>query len=691
MPTLNIEGRRVKVDDSFLSLSPEQKAQTVDEIAAQIGVKPGEAESQQSQDLRGELSALTQAGRVENPAPKDAGGILQSIDSGMRGAADIMSFGMADEIAGTGNYLVKKLNPFGDGPVSLADEIQQERDIQAYRDEANPVASTVGRVAGGVTQGVGMAKNGLSLLANAPRGAGVVSLAGRGAAEGAAYGAAYGLGSGDGVSDRLSQATGGAVMGGVIGGAVPVIAATGKAIARPITDAISARINPEAFANRKVIERLADGGMDAAQAAAKMAAGNRMSLADVGGKPVRSLLRTAANIPGKGQDAINKTVTIRQMGQGDRLKSIVGQTFADPDGYLAAKDEIADTAKRLAAPLYRKAYETPVHFSQELEGILKTPAGSAALRKAEEIAANEQAPFRQMFVEVFDDGTKRMRRVPDARAWDYIKRGMDDVIEGQTDALTGKVTTSGRAVLGLKNRMLEELDRLNPAYKAARRVWAGQQQLDNALEFGRKAMSMSPEAVRRQVAGMSAAEKEAARAGMAEWVRNSVDKAGFTNNAILRFFGNRNQIQTLRAMFDSPQQFTEFRKAVFAEARKRATYEAVKGNSTTVAQLADMADAGGLQEAVGAARNAVTSGPVNATLQWLGSRLKMLGGLTPDVADKIGKKLLSSDPAKVRQIATELRRIEAAQIASQEKARLVQSALTRALALPAQSMALQPQ
>ena len=34
MATININGRRVKVDDSFLSLSPEQQNATVDEIAA---------------------------------------------------------------------------------------------------------------------------------------------------------------------------------------------------------------------------------------------------------------------------------------------------------------------------------------------------------------------------------------------------------------------------------------------------------------------------------------------------------------------------------------------------------------------------------------------------------------------------------------------------------------------------------
>lgn len=38
MATLNIEGKRVTVDDSFLNLSPEDQAKTVDEIAGQIGI-----------------------------------------------------------------------------------------------------------------------------------------------------------------------------------------------------------------------------------------------------------------------------------------------------------------------------------------------------------------------------------------------------------------------------------------------------------------------------------------------------------------------------------------------------------------------------------------------------------------------------------------------------------------------------
>ena len=44
MATLNIGGKRVKVDDAFLSMSPEQQQATVDEIAHFIQPHPSLSE-----------------------------------------------------------------------------------------------------------------------------------------------------------------------------------------------------------------------------------------------------------------------------------------------------------------------------------------------------------------------------------------------------------------------------------------------------------------------------------------------------------------------------------------------------------------------------------------------------------------------------------------------------------------------
>lgn len=688
MPTLNIEGRKVKVDDSFLQLSPEEQSRTVDEIAGQLGVKqqPEQAEGEDSKSLRSELSNLTTQDKGASP--------LRSVDSFMRGAADIGTFGFADEISGLGNAVVKSLNPFRDnskGFPSVSAEIAKERATQEFRDANDPISSTAGRVAGGVAQGVGLARAGLSLTANAPRTAGIASKIARGAGEGAAYGGAYGFGSGEGLSDRLAQGAGGAASGLVIGAGVPVVAETVKAVARPVVDAVGARVNPGRYASRKIAERLDNSNMTVEQAAQRAAA-DGLSLADVGGQSTRDLLRTTTNIPGKARDRVASQLTLRQMGQGDRLRNAVSQTLADPDGYLAAKDDIAETAKRVAGPLFRQAEQNPIHFSEELESILNTPAGRRALANASELAANEQVPFKQLFFNIADDGAVTVKRVPDMRAWQYIKQAMDDMVDAETDSITKKVSNPGRIINNLKNRMLSELDAQNPVYAQARKAWGGQQSLDKALEFGRNAMSQSPESVRRGIAAMGPAEKEAARAGAAEWIRNAIDKAGFTHNAILRFFSNRHQVANLRALFDNPEQFATFRKAVFAEARRRSTYEAVKGNSTTARQLADMFETGGTQEGFGnAAKTAATQGIVPATLQWVGSRLRMLGGLTPQVADQIAQRLMSANPQNVQRITQELRAIEQSNARAAERSKMVQQVITRALQAPAQYAVSQPQ
>ena len=59
--------------------------------------------------------------------------------------------------------------------------------------------------------------------------------------------------------------------------------------------------------------------------------------------------------------------------------------------------------------------------------------------------------------------------VPTARTWDYVKRGLDDVIEGYRDKTTGKLVLDerGRATLRTLNALRDELKAANPAYGRA--------------------------------------------------------------------------------------------------------------------------------------------------------------------------------------------------------------------------------
>lgn len=686
MATLNINGKRVTVDDAFLSLSQEEQQKTVEEIASQIGAGQRMPDGLQSSDMS-EMSGMLDDFRGDDKYAQDtnirANMEARQLESMLGNRANPSLFvlgasmGLGDDVSAVLNTPFRMIRDrVGPGEAYTRQRALESAMVDRAREKAG-VMGTVAEIGGGLLTGVAATKAGPMMRA-AQSGLGARMAAGAG--EGAFLGGIAGFGNAEGgLVDKASGAAAGTAFGLAAGGAIPAIGAGVRAATKPVRDAISARVNPQGFADRKVVERLTADGKSISQLSNQMREG--MSLADAGGASSRTLLRTTVNVPGPAKEKVTAALIRRQFGQGDRLKTAIEKTFADPDAYLSVKDDIAARAKEIAAPLYREAYEKPIPYTQSLEGILKTNAGKRALAKAKEMASNEQAPFRQWFANIADDGTITRKRVPDMRAWDYIKRALDDMIDGQTDSITRKTTNEGRILVDLKNKMLAELDMHNPAYAAARAASADGFVLDRAIETGRKAMTMEPAALRRAVAGMTPPEKEAVRVGAAEALRKRIDDAGYTHDAVLKIWGNRRDVANLATLFDDEKQFSAFRRQVFAEMRKRATYNAVRGNSTTAAQMADMMDAGGLNETVGALQTAATGRPGAAVLQYIGSRMRMLGGLTPEVADRISQRLMATNPQALQEIVTGLQQIERAQISADAKRAAIEALLVRAGAI----------
>jgi len=115
------------------------------------------------------------------------------VDPFVRGAADTVSLGLADEISGIGNAIITGGN--------VDENIALQRATDQFDEQRNFAPRLSGQIAGGFALPVPAA-------ANTP---------GRLAAVGAGYGAGYGFGSADGgLADRLA----GAAVGGAIGGGV---------------------------------------------------------------------------------------------------------------------------------------------------------------------------------------------------------------------------------------------------------------------------------------------------------------------------------------------------------------------------------------------------------------------------------------------------------------------------------------
>lgn len=217
MATLNIQGKRVKVDDSFLQLSPEDQAKTVDEIAGQIGVSPevpnatAPSDAPSTKQDRLPASDVDQAKAARDDyysrgiyagAYNPLGSIAKTVDAFASGAQRAPLFGWDDEA-------VAGLKALGGADYAKA-QAQEDAKKTAMRQQ-NPIASTTGELAGGLATGGTIASTGATL---AGRSLPVIGRTGGAALEGAAYGGLTGAG-----EAKPGDRTAGALVGGVLGGA----------------------------------------------------------------------------------------------------------------------------------------------------------------------------------------------------------------------------------------------------------------------------------------------------------------------------------------------------------------------------------------------------------------------------------------------------------------------------------------
>lgn len=315
MATLDINGQRVTVDDSFLKLSPDEQQSTVDHIAASLSPKADPV-------------SVNNVGRAFATGVPIVGGLLNKAD------------------AATNAALAPVLNPLFDEKDQLNEPTWTERYAHSLRDQEgtdakfaaqHPIVDTGAKLAGGVAS---MAP----VVAAAPGlfGAtgGFAARTGMGAVSNAALGGADS-------AIRGHDPVSGALVGGLIGGATPTL----EAAASPFISSIMARLNPQGAANRQVARAVSESGRptndiagDVTQAAAE--GQPQFTLADALGNPGQRMLSTVARAPGEGRTDVVNALEQRQAGQGRRISNALAEGFNAPE--TAAATEARLTAARSA-------------------------------------------------------------------------------------------------------------------------------------------------------------------------------------------------------------------------------------------------------------------------------------------------------------------------------------------------------
>lgn len=239
MATLNIGGKKVKVGDEFLRMTPEQQNVAVEEIAASLGgaetVAPQQEQPAQAIDPDGMAAPpeglrpgtreyadwAAQQARAGNKLPQVSDpAFTQTQSSVLDPFVQGVTFGFGDEMRGAvqGGLAALQGGDFG----SVYDQtVDESRNALSHEREVNPIGSFAAEVAGAIPTGMAaggqLVGRGTTLGTRALTGLGV----------GAGQGAAYGAGAAD--ENKAAGALTGAAVGGAVGAAAPFI---GNAIAQ---------------------------------------------------------------------------------------------------------------------------------------------------------------------------------------------------------------------------------------------------------------------------------------------------------------------------------------------------------------------------------------------------------------------------------------------------------------------------
>ncbi|WP_353644230.1 hypothetical protein [Mesorhizobium sp. WSM2239] len=177
-----------------------------------------------------------QTGMANRPAPSrnTIGGKLDTV---VRGAADVATFGMADELAAAGDAALNPIFGTGNDGGSFSERYNAnlpEQRATDQRDEQERFGYRLGgQVAGGVGGGVALAQRGFSLAANAAKsGKGWFARMLGGAADGGLMAGAYGAGSGESAADRTQKGLDAIPLGIAFGSAGETLATAGGAAYR---------------------------------------------------------------------------------------------------------------------------------------------------------------------------------------------------------------------------------------------------------------------------------------------------------------------------------------------------------------------------------------------------------------------------------------------------------------------------
>ncbi len=470
----------------------------------------------------------------------------------------------------------------------------------------------------------------------------------RGGVAGAGSAALTTFGESTDYNDLGGKMTEAGAKGGALGATVPLVIKGAGALIRNTANGLGVGDQSDA-AYRIIANRLQKDDLTPDEA---MAALNDLRKAGVPnpviadlGKNLQDLAYRAYVVP---SGAKNQTLNFLETRLIDQPSDIV-QGLADKaglnknvNGYEYLKS-LADNQSSAARAAYPKAYSLDI-AAKPFQDYVDRPVFQQAYKEAVKKAA--------VYGEVLPplDAIKNSRYVP-TDLLHQMKIGLDRVIEGETDKVTGKISSYGRDVSIIKREFNDKIKQLNPEYAKANAQFSDFSRVQDAFSLGQKYQKLDAKEALDKLKGMNAAEKESFRLGMMADINERA--ANFKGGDFTRqIFKSDKQKSLLRYAFDNQSKYDEFVQYVKGLEGQSKTADNVLRNSKTAERLAIGQDTDNLASL---AQATVSGSPTQMALSLLRAGASRLRGISGETSEALQKRLFSVDPVEQTAILNELR------------------------------------
>jgi hypothetical protein len=626
------------------------------------------------------------------------------------------SFGLSDEAVGAGEALSGLLRGNLDLSRNYAAGRDAERMSLDEARRKNGVLGTLAEIGGGVLSGGAGVRN--AVATTPALGSRIIQGAKAGVLAGGAAGFGYGEGAQDSLVGAALGGTGGGVLGAAIPVAGQVVRDRIGGLSRLVgrdpniaRNIVSESLASDANTPRSAGALISDAqGRGSPMALADTGENARGLLGAVSRRPggARTITKTAIIERQKAQaerisDAVSRdlgpTANIRDMSESFITKARADAAPLYDEAYQAPLASVPGIDSLIGRPSMRRALARAYRIAAEEGrdpsslGLVKDGAGNVVVRPVREMAEQKVADAQKAFQAADADfrrasatltgGTREEQgkltqasdalkaaqdelgalasdtdpvtaKMPSWQTLDYVKRGMDDVVESYRDKTTGKLVldTEGRAINDTLRTFLTRVDNANPAYAQARQAYAGPASLRDALQKGNKALARSADDLIAETKNLSPSETEMYRMGLRKAITDAVANKGDFADKATALIGTPKKRAALQKIFGGKEGFDRFIATLGDEEAMGQTFKTVATGSPTSERLAfdaATADTGLAESAMGTAVKGMRDGPWAAIADGL-SKIRDAerfgtGKAGDEAREGIASLLTETDPA----------------------------------------------